>query len=178
MARIVIAGVSETGREQLYRLLASSGLPVFRSCASISELRRTINECEDGVIILMGNLPGCKPDELRWDYGDRIRILLIAKPTVLAACESPDIFRLPLPASGQTVIGAVSMLSQMHQMQLPKRTATDKQTVDRAKEIIMKQRNLSEPEAHRILQQYAMNHGIKMTDYAAQIIRTSMRTEE
>ena len=39
----------------------------------------------------------------------------------------------------------------------------------------MKQQGITEPEAHRALQQYAMNHGVKMADYAAQIIKLSKR---
>ena len=54
MARIVIACASEESRTQLSRLLSSSGFSVFRCCASGSDLRRTINECEDGLVILLG----------------------------------------------------------------------------------------------------------------------------
>ena len=178
MARIVVASAAEESREKLSQLLASSGFAVFRCCASGSELRRTINECEDGVVVLMGLLPGCKPDELQWDYGDRIQILLIARPLVLESCEAPEIFRLPLPLSSQALVGAVQMLSQLHRMRLPKREGTEKETVERAKRLLMKRHRITEPEAHRTLQQYAMNHGVRMADYAAQILKTSKGTEE
>ncbi len=171
VARIVIAGAAEAARERLSRLLVSSGFSIFRCCASGSELRRALNECEDGVVILLGNLPDCKPDELLWDYGGRIQILWIARPDALAGCEAPEIFRLALPAPGQAVIGAVDMLNQLHQMRLPKRVGAEKQTVEQAKRLLMRRRNLTEPEAHRALQLYAMNHGIKMADYAAQIVK-------
>ena len=115
MARIIIASASEQVRSQLRGLLVSSGFSVFRLCESGSSLRRTINECEDGIVIFSGPLPDCKPEELQWDYGDRIQILLVGKPPVLDACESPDIFRLVLPTTGQALIGAVNMLSQLHQ---------------------------------------------------------------
>jgi len=46
VARILIAGSSEQSRAQISRLLASSGYPVFRICASAGELRRTLNETE------------------------------------------------------------------------------------------------------------------------------------
>ena len=178
MPRIVIAAAQEESRAQLSRLLSSSGFPVFRCCGSGSELRRTINECEDGIIMLIGTLPGCKPDELYWDYGERIHILLIGRPAVLEDCESPEVFRLPMPISGQTVIGAVNMLSQLHQMRLPKRNEDDKLIVEQAKELMMRKTKCSEPEAHRALQQYAMRHGVKMADYAKEIVAASRRTEE
>ena len=70
------------------------------------------------------------------------------------------------------------MLNQLHQMRLPKRAGTEKETVDQAKQLLMKQHGITEPEAHRALQQCAMNHGIKMADYAAQILRASRETDQ
>lgn len=172
MARIVIAAPAEENRMQLSRLLASSGFSVFRCCGSGSELRRTINECEDGIVVLMGNLPDCKIDDLQWDYGERIQILLIGKPAVLEACETQGVFRLPLPLSGQALVGAVNMLFQLHQMRLPKRSGDDKAAVEQAKRILMARHGVTEPEAHRAMQQYAMHHGMKMADYAAEILKT------
>ena len=170
MARMIIAGASETNRDQMSRLLASSGFSVFRSCASGSTLRRTISESEDCIVIMMGQLPDCKADELVWDYGDRVQILLIAKPEVLDDCESREIFKLAIPTSGRSITGALEMLNQLHAMRAPKRMGTERQVVEQAKEILMRQRGLSEPEAHHLLQKQAMDHGVKMTEYAAKII--------
>jgi len=170
VARIVIVSQSEDSRTKLFRLLASSGFQVFRSCSSGSELRRALSESEDCVVVMIGFTPDCKPDELMWDYRENIQILLIAKQSVLENVESPEIFRLTMPASGQAVIGAVEMLSQLHRMKLPKRTGENKDIVDRAKAVLMKKQGLSEPEAHRAMQQYAMNHGMKMAEFARQIL--------
>ena len=172
MARIIIAGSTEQSREQLSRLLASSGHPVFRCCSNAGELRRVLNETEDGLLILAGRMADCRPDDLVWDYGERVHILLIAREPVLEECESPDIFRLALPVSGQTVIGSVEMLTQMHRMRMPKRTGADKQIVEQAKELLMRRHGISEAEAHRTLQRFAMDHGMKMTEYAEKIIRS------
>ena len=170
MARIVIVSASEDSRNKLLRLLASSGFQVFRSCSSGSELRRALSESEDCVVVMVGFMPDCKPDELMWDYRDRIQILLIAKQAVLDNAESPEIFRLPLPVSGQAVAGAVEMLSQLHRMRLPRRTGESKKIVDRAKAVLMAQQGISEPEAYRAMQRYAMNRGIRMENYARQIL--------
>ncbi len=170
MARIVIVSQLEDSRTKLFRLLTSSGFKVFRSCASGSELRRALSESEDCVVVMIGFTPDCKPDELMWDYKDSIQILLIAKQAVLDNIESPEIFKLALPSSGQAVIGAVEMLSQLHRMRLPRRSGESKDVVDRAKAVLMKQKGLSEPEAHRAMQQYAMNHGMKMAEFAQRIL--------
>lgn len=172
MARIVVVSQSEDSRSKFVRLLASSGLQVFRSCSSGSELRRALSESEDCVVVMIGFTPDCKPDDLMWDYKDSIQILLIAKQAVLDNIESPEIFRLAMPASGQAVIGAVEMLSQLHRMKLPHRTGESKDVVERAKAVLMKKKGLTEPEAHRAMQQYAMNHGMKMAEFAQRILES------
>ncbi len=170
MARILIAGGMPASREKMSQLLASSGYTVFRCCASGSELRRTINECEDGVVILLGGLSDCAVQDLQWDYGERIQILLIARPDTLEICEAPNVFRMALPATSQAVIGAVEMLSQLHHMRLPRREGEEKNLVNEAKQFLMATQGLTEPEAHRAMQRYAMQHGMKMTEYAAQLL--------
>lgn len=171
MARIVIAGASEVSRTQLSRLLASSGHRVFRACATDGELRRTLSECEDGVVIFSGGTSGGLPDDIATDFSDRFQLLLIARPEALSACESPQVFRLAYPCPGSAVIGAIEMLSQLHAMRLPRREGREKALVEDAKALLMERYQIDEPEAHRRMQQYAMRHGIKMTDYATQLLQ-------
>ena len=170
MARMIIAGASDTNREQISRLLASSGYTVYRSCASGSSLRRALAESDDPIVIFMGVLPDCSPDDLVWDYGDRVQILWIAKASVLDNGESRDVFRLPSPTSGQMIIGALEMLNQLHQRRMPRRTGADREIVEQAKEIMMRRLHITEPEAHRLLQKQAMDHSVKLTEYAARIV--------
>ena len=171
VARIVIVGASEASRTQLSRLLASSGYDVFRLCASGGELRRALNACEDGVIVLLGAAPGCQIDELAEDFGGSFQILLIGRPGALAACESPKVFKLNYPCAGSAVTAAVDMLSQLHAMRLPHRSGGDKALVEDAKRLLMDRYQIDEPEAHRRMQRYAMAHNVKMTDYAAQLLQ-------
>ena len=173
MARIVIFGASETSRMQLSRLLASSGHSVFRICASEGELRRTLTECEDGIVLISG----MQPDDLSTDFGNCFHFLLIGRPETLNACESPQVFKLTYPCSGNTVLGAVEMLSQLHYMRMPHRRGQDRALVEDAKRLLMTQYQIDEPEAHRRMQQYAMRHGIKMTEYAAILLQNSEGTE-
>ena len=168
---MIIAGVSDTNREQISRLLASSGYHVYRSCASGSSLRRTVAESDDCIVIFLGVIPDCSPDDLAWDYGDRVQILWIAKASVLDNVESRDVFRLPLPTSGQTIIGALEMLNQLHRRKMPRRKGAEKELVEQAKSLLMKQLHITEPEAHHLMQKQAMDNGIKMTEYAERIVK-------
>ena len=171
MARIVIVSASEASRAQLSRLLASSGFAVYRHCASSGGLRRTLTECEDGIVIMAGGLADSQPDELASDFGDLFQFLLIGRPEALEACESDRVFKLAYPCPGSAVLGAVEMLSQLHYMRLPHRQGRDRALVEDAKRLLMARYQIDEPEAHRRMQQYAMRHNMKMTDYAAQLLQ-------
>ena len=178
MARIVIVGASEVSRTQIHRLLASSGYDVFRVCASGSELRRVLNTCEDGVVILAGAIPDCRPDDVIADFSDGFQFLMIARPEALAACESSQLFKMNYPCAGNALIGAVEMLSQFHAQRMPRRSGEEKELVEQAKELLMRTCDITEAEAHRRMQKHAMTHGIKMTEYAAQLLENSEGTEE
>ena len=177
VARIVIVGASEASRTQLSRLLASSGYDVFRLCASGGELRRTLSACEDGVVIVAGGMPDGSIDEVAADFSGGFQFLLIGRPETLNACESPLVFKLSYPCPGNAVLGAVEMLSQLHYMRMPHRRGQDRALVEDAKRLLMTQYQIDEPEAHRRMQQYAMRHGIKMTEYAAILLQNSEGTE-
>ena len=167
MPRIIIAGASEASRTQLARLLTASGHSLFRLCASEGELRRTLTECEDGIVLISG----MQPDDIAADFEGRFQFLLIGRPETLSACESPQIFRLAYPCPGSAVLGAVEMLSQLHYMRLPRRSGADRALVEDAKCLLMRKYGIDEPEAHRRMQRYAMDHGIKMTDYARLLLQ-------
>lgn len=171
MARIVIVSASEASRAQLSRLLASSGFAVYRHCASSGGLRRTLTECEDGIVIMAGGLADSRPDELASDFGDLFQFLLIGRPEALEACESDRVFKLAYPCPGSAVTGAVEMLSQLHTMRLPHRSGEDRKLVERAKRLLMQTYGIDEPEAHRRMQLHAMRHHMKMTEYALEIIQ-------
>ena len=175
---MIIAGTSETNRDQMTRLLASSGYSVYRCCTSGSSLRRALAESEDSILIYLGLLPDCRPEELVWDYGERVQILWIAKPSILEDCESPEVFRLTVPTSGQTILGALEMLNQLHRRQMPRRAGAEKELVEKAKSILMEQLHLTEPEAHHLLQKQAMDHSIKMAEYAARIVSQEQQTKK
>ena len=171
MSRIIIAGTSEAGRTQLARLLASSGFDIFRLCASGSDLRRTLNACDDGIVVIAGSVSDCRPDDLAGDFGDDFQILLIGRPDALSACESSRVFRLAYPCAGNAVLGAIEMLSQLHAMRMPRRTGDDRALVERAKALLMEKYGISEPEAHRRMQQYAMRNNLRMTEYAEALLK-------
>ena len=174
---VIVASYAENSRERVSRLLASAGFGAVRCCASGGEVRRAVRE-SGGVVVLVGQLRDCAADSLAWDLRGQADILLIARPETHAQCEYPDLFRLTLPCSGHEIVGAVEMLIQLRQRQRSRRTGQDKALIEQAKACLMERDGLTEPEAHHHLQKYAMDHGMKMADYAARVLRSAHPSEE
>ena len=125
---------------------------------------------------MAGIPPGLQPDELAWDHGGRIRILLIARPVLLERCESPYVTRLASPASVREVIDALEALIREHRDSLPRRSPREAEAVEAAKRVLMDRCGITEVEAHRLLQRHAMDRGMKMADAARRIAAGSDST--
>lgn len=172
MVKIIVAFPSEERCRQLSAALEEAGFPVFRTCTSGSEVRRTLNQCHDGVILSACRFHDCTADSLAWDLHGQTLLLVMGRPQQLELCEHPDLFRLPAPFTKGELTSAVSMLVQLYQMKLPRRTKAENETIAQAKALLMAKRAITEPEAHHYLQQQAMNRGMKLADYASHVLET------
>lgn len=170
MVNIILA-FTTTEQCKLYAgVLEGAGYQVFRCCTSAGEVKRALSACYDGLVICASRLPDSTVDALAWDLGKRALMLVIGRAENLALCEHPDIFRLKTPCGRAEMISAVNMLAQLHRMRLPRRSAGEDQVILRAKRYLMETQTLTEPEAHRRLQQRAMRSGQKLAECAAQLL--------
>ena len=172
MVKIIVAFATDEKCAQYASVLEEAGFPVFRRCTSASEIKRTLNQCYDGVVVCSSHLPDSTLDALAWDLGSRAVILAIGRPAQLEMCEHPDIFRLAVPCSKGELASAVNMLVQLHQMRLPRRSSEEKEIIKKAKEYLMNSLSMSESEAHHHLQKQAMDQCMKLADYAAKLLET------
>lgn len=173
MVKIIVAFATDEKCARYAAVLEEAGYPVFRRCKSASEVKRTINQCGDGVLVASCRLPDSTIDSLAWDLGKQVVILATGRPEQLDLCEHPDVFRLAAPCSKGELTSAVNMLVQMHQMRLPRRSNDEKQLIAHAKEYLMANSAMTEPEAHHHLQKGAMDNGLKLADYAAKLLKAN-----
>lgn len=170
MVKIIVAFATDEKCRQYAAALEEAGISVFRKCRSASEAKRAIHQCGDGILVSYCRLPDGAIDALAWDLGKQALILAIGHPAQLELCEHPDLFRLPAPCSKAELVSAVNMLIQMHRMRLPRRTDQEKRIIQQAKDFLMRQYSMSEPEAHHHLQKCAMDAGMKLADCAARLM--------
>lgn len=170
MPRILVASISEELRTHLSGILSASGHEVFRCCSSGGDLRRSMYYCDRAIVIIAGNIPDLILDEFIWDFRDRVMVLLLANPAILQAVYSDEVYKLDWPCPGPMVTGAVEMLSRMFRKDDSGYNSAERDEIEKAKSVIMDRKNLSEPQAHRYLQKYAMNHGMRLSEVASRVL--------
>ena len=173
MLKVIVAFATDEKCRQYAAVLEEAGISVFRRCTSASEVKRTMNQYGDGIIISSCRLPDSTLDALAWDLGNQPVILAVGRPDQLELCEHPNIFRLPAPCSKGELTSAVSMLIQLHHMRLPRRTDEEKKIILQAKARLMDKYAMTEPEAHHYLQKGAMDKGLKLVDFALKVLETN-----
>lgn len=112
-------------------------------------------------------------------------ILLLVKAEmyeqVSAQTEDYGIVTLSRPTTRQSLYSTVKMLSAVQmkikklekEMRRLKERLQEQQTIDRAKWILVDQRKMSEPDAHRYIEKSAMDRCVKKIRIAEEIIRES-----
>ena len=170
MAKIIVAFADEQQCAHIASALEESGIPVFRRCCSGAETMRALNVCEDAVMVCGTMFPDRTADDLAADASDQALMLIVGRPERLALCESTNVFRLASPFGRAELVSSVRMLLQLHEMRKPRRADEERELIDRAKRLLMKERGLNEKQAHQMLQRASMNLGLRMTECARRIL--------
>ena len=170
MAKIIIGFADLRVGSKLASELKAAGHQVLRVCTSANEILRAFADCDDGILVCGCRFEDRTVQELADDLGEQALMLLVGKPERLALCELKTAFRLPLPVTRAELVSSVNILVQLHQMRLPKRSADETGLVSDAKIKLMRQRGMSEPQAHRLIQKSSMRLGIRMAECAQMVL--------
>lgn len=177
MIRTIIALNDEAQAQSMTQALVHRGITVRYRCQSGSEVLRAVKEMGGGVIICSFKLRDMTAKELADRLAGQALILVLAKGNTLALCDHDDLFTLAVPVRPSELIGAVNMLLQMDAMRvaqrIPKRSTSAQETINKAKKLLMRRYNMTEPEAHHYLQQHSMRAGVRMEDIARDLLNSN-----
>ena len=174
MAKIIVAFPDKQINRNITDMLEHAGLEVFRTCMTGNEVMRAFNQCQDGILITAVRFPDRTSDAIAYDLGSRALILVLGRAEQLALVEHPEVFHLKLPASAAEITASVNMLLQLHYKRMPHRSVQDKEDVTEAKQLLMDDYALTEPDAHRLMQKISMRLGMRMQETAKKILEGNL----
>lgn len=177
MRDIVIAASSKKLTATLEKMLDASGLPVCASCTSASEVQSLWADVADAVLICatLKDLPSIYLSKIMPDSWDMILLLTSEQPFPYYVS---NVIPINLPVTrlelAETVLGiAGSMSSTFASKTTAKGTRPKEETevIEKAKKKVMAEREITESDAHKLLQRYSMNSGITMVEAAKRFLK-------
>ena len=171
MAKFVVAFRDRDTAAKIASLLIESGYDVIRVCTLGDEVKRIFKSGQDGILISGYRLKDRFIDQVIEDIDGNVEILCLAKTENIAKIESNRIFRMQFPITRTKLDAWADMMSQLHYQKIPQRSTDEKIQIQHAKRQLMEEKNMSEPEAHRFLQNLSMKTGLRMAKVAEIVIR-------
>ena len=174
MDTVIVAFENPAMCQRFSQLLESSGTARCLSCLSGDQVRRLLGKQQIYCVICGPRLRDGPAEWLYEDLPPACSLLLVGPQHMLDACSSRDIFKLATPIRKEEALSTVRLLLQFgHRMERfvrPGRTGAQQELVDRAKELLMEKKGMSEEEAHRALQKRSMDAGLRLTQTARKVI--------
>lgn len=169
MKPVIIASAKNELRRKIIRLLRLSQVGGLITARSVSDIRSIVSREKEGIVIYspMNALPLIELDRMLPVGWDIVAILPSGMPQPFYS-SSLTVLSSPVSPSGftQTVLSLLSS-SSLRKTEYPDEK---RDTVEKAKGIIMKERNTDENSAHRCLQKGSMESGKPLFEVAGEII--------
>ena len=176
MDRIILAFASEKAHAQITRILGSGGLAPSISCFSGAETIRAARKLGGAVVICGFRLRDMTAEMLAVALTGIAPVLVISSPGNLELCGDRNLIKLAVPSSraeffasldlAQGVLAGGAPASRLH----IQRSAEEERLICRAKAVLMEVNLMSEAEAHRFLQKYSMDTGLRLAETARLIL--------
>ncbi len=177
MGRIIVAFSGEENRRNILRLLAMEGWEDEGGgtvCASGAEVLRTVRRTGSAVVICGFYLSDMTANDLADDLRGLAVVLVIAKAAYLELCGGENLYKLAVPINRREFSSTLRLLLDYERSHLrhpvPRRDEDARQSIRKAKELLMDVNHMSEEEAHRFLRRRAMDAGLKLEEAARQLI--------
>lgn len=183
---VLVVSAAARFNEALAAHLPETMYSPVRIVTSISGARRALTERSFDMVLINAPLPDGAGDELAIDVCARSNAatLLFAKADVYEDVYTRvvdyGVFTLAKPAPGQLFAQALRWLAAARERlrRLEQRAVSlegkmaEIRLINRAKWLLISNRGMSEPDAHRLIEKQAMDRGLTRRAVAEEIIRT------
>ena len=175
MDRIILAFASEKAHAQITRILGSGGLAPSISCFSGAETIRAARKLGGAVVICGFRLRDMTAEMLAVDLTGIARCWSSPLPD-LELCGDRNLIKLAVPSSRAEFFASLDLAQGVLAGGAPaprlhiQRSAEEERLICRAKAVLMEVNLMSEAEAHRFLQKYSMDTGLRLAETARLIL--------
>ena len=175
---VVMPKIEEAGR--IGRLLGKYGYRPDLLCTSAAEALSESCRREEGFIICGGRLTDMSFVELQDCIPKSFKLIILSR-NVMNVEYPEEAVKIAIPFKASDLIGIIegetAEYLKIHESlnpERPMRSSEERKYIDRAKAMLIKDRQMTEPEAYRYIQKMSMDSGNSMVE-TAQMIMLLMR---
>lgn len=165
MRDIIVAYPSKKTALHLAGLLAEGGVSVSHVCALGASVLQIARQMHTGVVVCAASLSDMRAEEL----ADRLPFGFDVLAIGMGSDGMSNLVFLPPPLDYSDFLNTALVLS-MGTTGAARRGAGERETIDRAKQVLACTRGFGEAEAHRYLQRMSMESGKKLEAVAREIL--------
>lgn len=182
MANVVVAFAKDTDAVNFKNILVRRGFNVAAVCNSGAQALSAMEDLGNGVIVCGYRLGDMICEELASDLPSYFQMLLVASPSKLETIDlSDNVISLQTPLQTDVLVSTLNMMldgvskkRRKYKEGIKKeRTDKEKETIRKAKELLMERHHMTEPEAHHYLQKCSMDSGTGIVEAAEMLISLS-----
>ncbi len=178
MSSIVVANSNPDFAKKIAAVLHSSGLYVGGVCVSGAQLMDFARKhYHGGVIVCSVKLKDMPAVNLPRVIGPSYDFVFIVSPQFAGMSDSIEYASLLMPINRMSLVSTVNMFLNLAEETPPSikkkiesGTLDEKQVILKAKNLLISRNNLTEPQAHRLIQKKSMDTGKKMVETAMIIL--------
>ena len=179
---IIVAFPKQETARNIRNILQRNGFHVTHTVTSGAQILSAVATLDYGVVILPIRLADMFYHEVMDYLPEGFRVVVIAQKAAWDENGDPDVISLSLPLTVHDLVSTVNMvtfsverLRKKNRNKPRVRTEEEKNTINKAKAILMERNNMTEEEAHRYLQKTSMDNANSLTE-TAEMILTMMDT--
>ena len=166
MTNVIVAFPKPEDAKSIRNILVKNGFPVVAVCTSGAQTLQYADDLHNGVVVCGYRLTDMIYSQLREDLSEQFDMLLLAS----RRCVAMPLRVHELLASVDAAIEESELRKKKARQQPKQRNVLDKQQIMLAKDLLMKQKGMTEEEAHRYLQKSSMANGVNMIETAQMVL--------
>ena len=173
MRQVIVAFEHKSNCDRLREILESTGEFSCLVCGSADQIKRTVRKLRLELVVCGFKLGEESCESIYHDLPQRCVMLMVAPQAQLDLCETAGIFKLPAPVRRSELLASVRLLAQMRQGRdraSVQRSPEERELVEQAKRILIRCGGMTEDQAHRFLQKWSMDSGVRLADTARQVL--------
>ncbi|MDD3172972.1 MAG: ANTAR domain-containing protein [Herbinix sp.] len=178
MYSIIVGFPKIEDANNIKNVLARNGFTCTEACTLGAQIVSLANDLDAGIVVCGYRFSDMHYSELINYLPKGFEMLLVASPEKLEFFQDNNIVCLPMPIKTNDLLNTLQMMSYQYQRKKKKdkerpkeRSEEEKETIRKAKSILMDRNNMTEEEAHRYLQKTSMDSGTNLVEMSEMVLK-------